>query len=453
MAFTVPNEASASYTDQSEIDSVDLKVISVMGMRTGVNSGCAVTAQGSPDDTVAISSGTYFVDGVKKTCAGGNVNVLSGAANPDGTTSSAANATYFRYDLITANSSSQLGVIHGTVPAPAWPDYAVNPVFPDFTATTHAVLAAILIPPTAASITGIPSSLITRKDQPLSDPEHLITSASVHTAGWGGKGYLLHGLTSTTGGTVAPGTNGQILTAQSGQSSGLLWATPATGMATDTLWDAKGDLAAASAADTGVKLSVGTVGQVLSGESTNGVYWQNSWEQVFLPTGAIAETMPRQLSPSTNLNQLTSNQMFLSPIYLPRGATITSITFVSGTTALVAGTTPHFWAALYSSGLVLRRQSTDDTSPVWGASATHTFTLSSTYVTTVGGLHFLGLMAGAASGNTVPSLRGMANSAGTTSGLGPALLGTGGTALGATAPDPASTPTGSGVGIAYAYVS
>jgi hypothetical protein len=186
MAFTVPNEASASYTDQSEIDAIDLKILSGLGIGSGVLTGCVVTAQGSPDDTVAVSAGTARINGSNVTCAGGTVNVISGSANPDGSTTTAANASYYRYDLIVLDTSDHLGVIHGTVPAPAWPDYSVNPVFPDYTITTQVVLAAVLIPPTAASITGIASSQIvskgvTTKANAFHDQAHALSSGTSHT--------------------------------------------------------------------------------------------------------------------------------------------------------------------------------------------------------------------------------------------------------------------------------
>lgn len=96
------------------------------------------------------------------------------------------------------------------------------------------------------------------------------------------------------------------------------WATPSGGggsVATDTIWDAKGDLAVATAADTASRLAVGTNGQVLTVDSTQstGVKWASV---------SVTQTV---ISPS----QITTNQND----YAPTGwstATIVRLSYDSG---------------------------------------------------------------------------------------------------------------------------
>jgi hypothetical protein len=224
---------------------------------------------------VAVSSGSYRIQGSTKTCAGGTVSVISGSANPDGTTATAADTNYYRYDLIVANSSSQLGVLHGTVPAPAWPDYSVNPVFPTVT-SAYAVLAAILIPPTASGITTLASTTIVPKNLAISadashDAAHSLTGSN-HTGM--AKGSINVGTGVDTSTMLTVGSNTQVLTADSTQTSGTKWAAAAAGLAADSLWAAKGDIVVATANDTAAVITAPTTrGQRLGADEAGNVAW------------------------------------------------------------------------------------------------------------------------------------------------------------------------------------
>jgi hypothetical protein len=70
------------------------------------------------------------------------------------------------------------------------------------------------------------------------------------------------------------GTTGQVLAKASGTDMDFTWATDASGIPA-TIFDAKGDIIAASAADTAARLAVGANGTVLTADSgeTTGLIW------------------------------------------------------------------------------------------------------------------------------------------------------------------------------------
>jgi hypothetical protein len=88
------------------------------------------------------------------------------------------------------------------------------------------------------------------------------------------KGDIIAATAADTVARLAAGSNGQALTAQSGQASGLQWATLKT-VATDVIFDAKGDLPVGTAADTAAKLAAGANGTFLSADSAQatGLKW------------------------------------------------------------------------------------------------------------------------------------------------------------------------------------
>lgn len=102
MAFTIPNHADAFSAFQAEPDSVDFDILAAGYSGSGVISGCAVTAQSSPDMTVAVAAGVISVAGVRASVSGANATI--------GT----ADGTNPRIDLITINSSGAIATTAGT---------------------------------------------------------------------------------------------------------------------------------------------------------------------------------------------------------------------------------------------------------------------------------------------------------------------------------------------------
>lgn len=132
---------------------MDLDILqAAIGGVSGVSSGCAVTAQGSPNNTVAVASGTVVVAGVAVVVSSGNV------------TMTAAHATLPRFDLITVNNAGTKAYTPGTA--------ASNPVPPAVPANSVA-LAQIYVP---ANDNVINSTQIIDK--------RVIVPTPVSTGGW-----------------------------------------------------------------------------------------------------------------------------------------------------------------------------------------------------------------------------------------------------------------------------
>jgi hypothetical protein len=164
------------------------------------------------------------------------------------------------------------------------------------------------------------------------------------------------------------------------------------------------------------------------------------------PTGAEAETFSRAYPYALNAAVVVSGRMTLTAVYLPTGATVSTISYLSGTTALSGGTAQ--WFALYNSSRVLLAQTADDTSTAWGSNTVKTLTLASPVTTTYSGLYYLGINVTA---STVPTFITTPASSVAVAVV-PILSGSADTGLTTTAPATATTITAR-TEVPYAYCS
>lgn len=245
------------------------------------------------------------------------------------------------------------------------------------------------------------------------------------------KGDLFAGTADNTVGILTAGANDRILMADSGETSGLKWvasaAPAAVGTAAaegtsddfsrashvhaheaahinhDTLWAAKGDIVVATANDTAAVVGVGTehLAELVPDTAVaSGVSWTRK-RSALRPTGSLFTTIERNVSVINVTAALVSQRVQLVAIELPAGVTITSISFLSATTA--GATLVNQVFGLYNSSLALLRSTVDDTSTAWGANTLKTLALTSTFLTTYHGLHYLAILVNA---TTVPTLVG-----------------------------------------------
>lgn len=174
----------------------------------------------------------------------------------------------------------------------------------------------------------------------------------------------------------------------------------------------------------------------------------------YSPTGAIAETISRLIQFGSQA-VLSTQRLQLVGITLPKGVSISSITFVSGGTALSGGNHQIFGlfddAAGRETGTpyALLATTTDDTSTAWGTNSVKTLNLSSpaSYTTLTAGRFYLGILVDA---TTVPSLLGGTGST-TVNTVPPVVTGQSNTGR-TTLPNPATAPSAV-AGIPWAWAS
>lgn len=158
MAFSIPDKGEGANDLQSILFQEYLDVIIAGIANTDVvHSGCAVTAQGSPDMTVAVAAGTVMSNGAPFAVTAGNVTIT------------AADGTNPRLDLVVVNSAGTKAARAGTA--------AANPKPPARTAN-DVVLAVVYIP---ASDTTIGSNQITDLRVMKTIGDRVVSLGSLHT--------------------------------------------------------------------------------------------------------------------------------------------------------------------------------------------------------------------------------------------------------------------------------
>ena len=113
------------------------------------------------------------------------------------------------------------------------------------------------------------------------------------------------------------GTTGQVLAKASNTDMDFSWVTDATGIPA-TIFDAKGDIIAATAADTASRLAVGTNGQVLTADSTaaTGLKWATAGGG-----GKVLQVVQGTTTTSTSNSTNTFADTSLSASITPSSAT------------------------------------------------------------------------------------------------------------------------------------
>lgn len=145
MSLTIPDKGEAESDLQSILFQEYLEVL-VAGIN-GIDcvlSGGAVTAQGTPDMTVAVAKAGVLTNGVLKAVAAANATITT------------ADATNPRLDLVVINSSGTIAVRAGT-PSAFDPDFDLAPK-PPARSANDVVLAVVYVP---AADTTISSAQIT----------------------------------------------------------------------------------------------------------------------------------------------------------------------------------------------------------------------------------------------------------------------------------------------------
>lgn len=118
-------------------------------------------------------------------------------------------------------------------------------------------------------------------------------------------------------------------------------------------------------------------------------------EDAMRPPGRYETTS--RLRCGTASSTMSSGVLYLVPIWLPKGAVISSISFATGGTGV--GTPTNYWFTLHNSARVALARTADQTTTAWASGTVKTLNIAqatagtaSSYTTTYTGLHYLGIM-------------------------------------------------------------
>jgi hypothetical protein len=176
----IPNKADASYPRQAGGFGADMDTFASALAGDGVVDGMGVSAQITPDMTVAVAGGLARIAGYYAYVAAQNVTIA------------AADSSNPRFDLIVSDYNGTVSRVAGTAAAAAVP-----PAVP----ANSLQLAQVYVP---ASVTAITNAMIVDKRPTVVDffdlSDDFTSQASVAS---GGIGDLAWALTAATGGTPA----------------------------------------------------------------------------------------------------------------------------------------------------------------------------------------------------------------------------------------------------------
>jgi len=136
------------------------------------------------------------------------------------------------------------------------------------------------------------------------------------------------------------GTTGQVLAKASNTDLDFTWAADASGIPT-TIFDAKGDIIAATAADTASRLAVGTNGQVLTADSTaaTGIKWATAsgWNPNFQLINAGGTSLSGSQTITINVSGLNEIFIILDNVSSANGNAFFQILVNNDTTTKYSG--------------------------------------------------------------------------------------------------------------------